>query len=291
MTPPNAASTVRLEMEAGRRNTPGFGWPTILLLAGLYLAGGFAIWAAMSGHISYLSAGIINTLVLYAMYTPVHEAVHGNISQRHRGLAWVDFVVGLLGCFPMWLFYWEHKRQHVVHHARCNHPDDPDLYAKGSFAGWLFLRLPISLINYFNPVLLYRQCQRFNVPAHHVRYVMAMFTAQAVLWLGLIASGYGTEVLVFWFLPWWIGNTVMLTLFTWTPHHDHRETGRYRDTRESLFPGANVLLLGQNHHLIHHMMPQVPWYRYDRVFSEIRPYLEQNDVRIEGFWPRQKVRA
>jgi beta-carotene hydroxylase len=291
MAKANPASTVPMELAAGRRNTPGFGWPTILLLVVLYAAGATAIWAAMTGRIPYVAACLVNTLVLYAIYTPVHEAVHGNISQRHRGLAWVDFVVGLLGCIPMWLFYWEHKRQHVVHHARCNHPDDPDLYAKGSFAGWLLVRLPISLIGYFNPVLLYRRCRQFDVPARQTRLTMAMFTLQAALWLGLIAAGYGVEVLVFWFIPWWIGNTVMLTLFTWTPHHDHRETGRYRDTRESLFPGATLLLLGQNHHLIHHMMPQVPWYRYDRVFNEIRPILERNGVRIEGFWPSQKAQA
>ena len=50
----------------------------------------------------------------------------------------------------------------------------------------------------------------------------------------------------------------MLTFFTWTPHHDHSETGRYRNTRVSLFPGANFMLQGQNYHLIHHMIPAFP---------------------------------
>ena len=83
----------------------------------------------------------------------------------------------------------------------------------------------------------------------------------------------------------------MLTLFTWTPHHDHKETSRYRNTRESLFPMANFLLLGQNHHLIHHLMPGIPFYRYQATFSEIRPLLEQNGARIEGFWPDLEGRA
>jgi len=41
------------------------------------------------------------------------------------------------------------------------------------------------------------------------------------------------------------------------------------------------------------MMPGVQWYRYKRVFNEIRPLLERNGVRIEGFWPvpREKREA
>jgi fatty acid desaturase len=77
----------------------------------------------------------------------------------------------------------------------------------------------------------------------------------------------------------------MLTFFTWTPHHDHHETGRYRNTRVSLFPGANFLLQGQNYHLIHHMVPGIPYYRYRSSFEEMRPLLERNGVRIEGWWP------
>ncbi len=88
-----------------------------------------------------------------------------------------------------------------------------------------------------------------------------------------------------WFAPWWIGQTVMLTFFTWTPHHDHHETGRYRNTRVSEFPLANFLLQGQGYHLIHHMMPAIPYYRYKAVFDELRPVLVSKGVRIEGIVP------
>lgn len=50
----------------------------------------------------------------------------------------------------------------------------------------------------------------------------------------------------------------------------------------AVLPAANLPLPGQNHH----MMPGVPFYRYDRTFRDIRPLLEQNRARIEGFWPR-----
>jgi fatty acid desaturase len=78
----------------------------------------------------------------------------------------------------------------------------------------------------------------------------------------------------------------MLVFFTWIPHHPHTLAGRYHDTRCSLWPGGNLITQGQNYHLIHHMMPWVPWYRYERVYEEIEPLLKRNDALIDGFWPR-----
>ena len=84
----------------------------------------------------------------------------------------------------------------------------------------------------------------------------------------------------------------MLTLFTWTPHHDHRETGRYRNTRVSIWPGGNSLLLGQGFHLIHQMIPSIPYYRYESTFREMRPLLERQEaVEHRGLLARRASRA
>jgi fatty acid desaturase len=223
--------------------------------------------------------------VLYSLYTAVHEAVHSNISSRRKHLRWVDTVAGVVGCMPLWLNYHQHRRQHMAHHAHTNEDIDPDIYARGGLVGWLFLRLPVSLLNYFNPVQQYRDCKRFGLTKRETIYTAVSFGVNAAILLGLIFAGYAWEVLALWFVPWWIGQTAMLTFFTWTPHHDHHATGRYRNTRVSLWPGANVLLQGQNYHLIHHMIPSIPYYRYKTVFEEMRPILEGKGVRIEGFWP------
>ena len=59
-------------------------------------------------------------------------------------------------------------------------------------------------------------------------------------------------------LAWW---------FDWLPHHgleDTQSENRYRATRnrvglEWLF---TPLMLSQNYHLVHHLHPSVPFYRY-----------------------------
>lgn len=284
--PATKPRTIAAEMAAGRANTPDFAWPTVWLFLGLFAVFFLSLWAALSGRISYTTGAVINTLFIYGLYTIVHEAIHGNISLKKKYLRWLDLWIGTAACIPLWLFYFPHLKQHMVHHTKANTDEDPDIYARGSFLGWLFLRLPKALIAYFNPFALARDCRRYEVPEGQAKITALTFALQTAFVLGLVLAGYWVEVVVLWLVPWWVGQTVMLTFFTWTPHHDHHETGRYRDTRVSLFPGANLLLLGQNSHLIHHMMPGVPFYRYDKTFRDIRPLLEQNEARIEGFWPR-----
>jgi beta-carotene hydroxylase len=120
---------------------------------------------------------------------------------------------------------------------------------------------------------------------------MTQFALHTGIVAAIVAAGYGLELLVLWLIPWFAGLHAMQTMFGWAPHHDHSETGRYRDTRISEFPLADIVTLQQNLHLIHHMLPAVPWYRYRAVYDEIRPILEANNVRIEGFWPSAPGRA
>lgn len=279
------ASTIRHEAEVGRRHTPDFGGRTLLLEAELFLLFFVSTGLALAGIIPLWLGALGNTVFIYALYTVVHEAVHANISSRRKDLRWIDQLAGIIACVPLWLNYHQHRRQHMAHHAHTNEDQDPDIYARGGFVGWVFLRLPVALLGYFNPVQQYRDCRRFNCTRREYAYTFISFVAYAALVIGLVAMGYAREVLVLWFVPWWIGQTVMLTFFTWTPHHDHHETGRYRNTRVSLFPFANILLQGQNYHLIHHMMPAIPYYRYKPVFDELRPVLEAKGVRIEGLVP------
>ncbi len=278
-------STVKEEAEIGRRHTPDFSGRTLLLEGALLaiLVGSTAF--AVAGWIPMWMGSLANLVVLYSLYTVVHEAVHSNISSRRKSLRWIDPIAGVIACAPLWLNYHQHKRQHMAHHAHTNEEDDPDIYARGSFLGWVFLRLPRALLNYFNPFQQYRDCRRFNCTRREIVYTAVSFSVYAALLGGSVAAGFWREVLLLWFIPWWMGQTLMLTFFTWTPHHDHHETGRYRNTRVSIFPGANFLLQGQNYHLIHHMIPSIPYYRYRTCFEEMRPILERKGVRIEGLWP------
>jgi len=283
-------STIRQEMAVGRKNTPEFSWPTVVLALGIFAVFVGSVALAITGVIPYLVAAAINAAAIYSSYTVLHEAVHRNISSRQSKLRWVDFALGSMAGVLLWQFFDHHREDHMVHHRATNHDHDPDISSRAGFWVYLFVRLPVVLINYFNPVLLARRCRELQMSRHATMRSMAGFAFNTVLALAIIAAGYGFELLVLWFVPWWIGQSVMLLMFTWSPHHDHRETDRYRNTRIIEMPGGNALLLGQGYHLIHHMMPAVPWYRYKATFEELRPVLEGKGVRIEGVMPNPNPR-
>jgi beta-carotene hydroxylase len=282
-----AASTLKSEAEIARRHTPAFAGRTVCLFLGLTAMFAASTGLAAAAAIPLWLGAAINTVFIYAYYTVVHEAVHSNISSRHKGWRWVDGLIGRIACVPLWLFFTHHKRAHMVHHARTNEDDDPDIYARGGFLGWCLYRLPLTLLGYFNPLQLRRECRRFGLTPAQTRRTMASFAAYTAVPLALVALGLGRELLLLWLLPWWIGQFVMLTFFTWIPHYDHHATGRYRNTRVSLWPGGNFLLQGQNYHLIHHLIPSVPYYRYEAVFNDMRPILESKGAVIEGFMPHR----
>ena len=89
-------ATLKAEVEAGRRHMPGFAWPTVALTLGLFAIFAASTYLAVTGAIPMVLGVVINSVFMYAIYTPLHEAVHDNISSRRGGLRWLGNVRGAL---------------------------------------------------------------------------------------------------------------------------------------------------------------------------------------------------
>jgi len=279
-------STVKQEIAIGRQYRALLAWPTLILLCAVY-AGLFAsTLLVLNEWMSMWLGAIINGIILYGTYTIVHEGVHDNIVSKKSTFRWVNMAVAFLAAIPLWILIYPHRSSHVVHHTKCNTDDDPDIYARGSFGVVTFWKIPLAILGQFNPVAQYRQCIEHQLSRRQRYLSIINYCFYVAIVAVIISIGYGFELLVLWFIPFFVGYTAMLVFFTWVPHHPHTLTGRYHDTRCSLWSAGNLLTQGQNYHLIHHMMPWVPWYHYVDVFNEIRPWLEQNNAIIDGFWPR-----
>lgn len=285
MSATSAANTVREEIAIGRRHAPAVAWPTLILLVAVAAGLCVTIRLATGGEIAYWHAAAINTVIFYGTYTIVHEGVHDNIVPHGR-LRWINMIAAFIAAAPLWLLIYPHRKSHMVHHTRCNTDEDPDIYARGDFGVVTFWRIPLAILGQLNPLEQYHQCRHYNVPRGETIASMATLAAYYAFCAIVIYAGYGYELVMFWLLPFFVGYDLMLVFFTWVPHHPHTLTGRYHDTRCSLWRGGNLLTQGQNYHLIHHMMPWVPWYRYETVFHEIEPQLRHHGALIDGFWPR-----
>lgn len=270
---------------------PAIAWPTIFLAAGLLAGFALSCWGGLIGVWPMWVSALVNAIIIYALYTPVHDAAHSAIVPRIKGLRWVNTAVGIACAAPLWMCFHEHRKVHFQHHARTNMEGDPDLWAKGGFARVSLVQIPMLLVNSFNPVALWRTCVGLRLSVGERLGAMAQFALYTATVVAIVAAGYGPELVVLWLAPWFVGLHAMQMMFGWAPHHDHSEIGRYRDTRIAEFPLADIVTLQQNLHLIHHMLPAIPWYRYRAVYREIRPILDANNARIEGFWPTEPGRA
>ena len=284
-------NTMKQEAEAARRHTPAFAWPTVVFavvaLAGLVLV----TWLGAERILTLWLAGLLNGMLMFAIYTPLHDASHNAILPRRKGWMWVNAAVGMASAAPIFMFHHHHKKSHIQHHNLASTDEDPDQYGFVGFWSAFLVKIPMTLLHYLNPVTLWRECHRFKMPAGEIAITMSLYVVYVAVIALVLTMGYWLEFIVLWLVPWFLGNLIMLMTFGWAPHQVDRAQGRYHDTRIALFPGGDILFLWQNLHLVHHMLPMVPFYNYRKLFTDIRPMIEAHGGRIEGLVPGSKPRG
>ena len=276
------------ERRLARSLSPAVAWPTLGLAAFLPLSFAGLVVAGLTGRAPLEVCSPLLAVVSYAHYTLVHEAIHGNIVARVRRLRWLNPLVGSIGAVGLGASWPVLKRTHLLHHSYTNGDGDPDLYWKGSL-GRLVRKWAKAIPLSFVPLI----AMRLTRPARLARlrtvlsdgdiiHTSALSAAQVGLFLAALASGRLLDWVCLWFLPTKTALLALHILFQWLPHHPFGETGRYRNTRISLWRGAAIATLQQNLHLVHHLWPSVPFYNYGRLFNALRPVLEAEGARIEG---------
>lgn len=266
----------KLDREAAQvamRFMGAFAWKTSLLAVVLFGCYAAIFYGAVSGQIGLMVAFALQSLVVYAVYTILHEAVHGNISGSGNGRQWVNSLAGYVSGVILMIPFKVHKAEHFAHHRATNDADvDPDhVFASenplGVFANSL-KTLSVQYVFYFRNVWP----KASGVERTWVVADLSVIIGGRVL---LAAVGFPLEVLVLTLLANVFGNYITVVFFAWLVHHPHSETGRYVDTTVYAFPKwmdgtVTWLWLFQNYHAIHHLFPRVPFYEYKKVFAEIR---------------------
>jgi len=265
-------------------------WPTLALTALLWAGVLAGVTAGATGVVPLPVASAWIGLCIYVAFTPLHEAVHGNVGGT-KARAWLDTSVGwacsLLFLAPLPAF----KAVHLQHHSTVNTPGkDPDHWVRGSHPLTVAARC-LTMVPHYYWMFLGPMARdtRVNRRARAVSIAVLVALLGAIV-LG-IASGFGAELFWLWLLPAWLASGVLAFAFDWLPHHPHGDTGRWTNARVLDLPVLPFLLLGQSHHLVHHLWPRVPFYRYTTVFRAHRAELEDHGSPIVSILPRQAVDA
>lgn len=250
------------------RVSPVLAWPTIAILV-LSLAAIAASWYLVLNGLWPLWAGmLVNSIAGYALFTPAHEAIHRAAASRSGVndflLAAATFVAVPFGRGQLF------RLLHMQHHRYTNEERDPDHWMASSLKTmplwglWPFIYLYKFLRD---PALLP------NVKPAGIRRELAV---AGVIFAALIAwQPY--YMLMLWLIPTYFAFFLMCLVFMVLPHYPH--TGR-----QDVDPNTTALmrmgqewwltpvLMYQNYHLVHHLYPTIPFYRYGRAWRAREAY-------------------
>ncbi len=207
---------------------------------------------------------MMNVLSLHLAGTVIHDASH-NSAHRNRT---VNAILGHGSALILGFSFPVFTRVHLQHHAHVNDPEnDPDHFVSTGGPLWLIAARFFYHEIYFFKRQLWRNWELLEWFLGRLAVVLLVCAAWKFDFLGYIFN--------FWFSPALVVGIALGLFFDYLPHRPFKERDRWKNAR--VYPSAvlNLLIMGQNYHLVHHLWPSVPWYKYKPTYEVMRPLLDE----------------
>ncbi len=242
---------------------PGLINPTLLMMVAATAivalsAAGYWLW----GWYDWVCF-CMNVLALHLSGTVIHDASH-NAAHRNRV---VNAILGHSSALMLGFAFPVFTRVHLQHHAHVNDPEnDPDHFVSTGGPLWL-----IAARFFYHEIFFFKR--RLWRKYELLEWFLSRLFVVAVVWTAVQLDCLG-YILNFWFSPALVVGIALGLFFDYLPHRPFQERDRWKNAR--VYPSAilNVLILGQNYHLIHHLWPSIPWYQYRPAYHAVQPLLD-----------------
>lgn len=274
----------RLERQIARKYMNDVPWEMVALGFG-----NLAIWLLLWPLVlfDYLSLWIAFPIAVVncaLAYIPSHEAQHHIIAREGQRLRWLNELLGHLSLIPLAAPFRVLRCTHMEHHANTNHPElDPDYGIQHTPNGWAFLRRsimyrqPAAGIDKANAEVLFR----IGKPYLLIDGLICKLAQFSIL--GTMAwSGYAIEAALLWWVPYHIALTYIQFYLSWAPHHPAVEQGRYSQSRVFKSQVGNLLSMGMQFHIIHHLYPRIPASKTPAAFYEMERILARRGCDVSA---------
>ncbi|PKV81879.1 fatty acid desaturase [Nocardia fluminea] len=258
---------------------PTLSWPVVGIFTGALSVFGASSWAALTGALPAIATIAASSAAVFVLFTVLHDASHYSISS-HR---WVNVAFGRVAMFfvsPL-ISFKSFAFIHIEHHRNTNDGEhDPDHWVSSAPWWQLPVRFPAMDLPYIG--FLVRNVRRR--PRAEVLETAALMTFSLTVIVSAAFTGNLWTLAVICLIPGRVGMFVLAWWFDWLPHHDLEDTqreNRYRATRNRVGSEwiLTPLLLSQNYHLVHHLHPSIPFYRYVAAWQRNEDaYLERNSA-------------
>ena len=223
---------------------------------------------------------VSNVIALHLVGTVIHDASH-NVAHRNPVM---NAVLGHGSALMLGFSFPVFTRVHMQHHANVNDPNnDPDHFV--STGGPLWLIAPRFFYHevFFFKRRLWRKYELLEWLLGRLAFITIVFLA--------IQNGFLDYIFNFWFSPALVVGLALGLFFDYLPHRPFAERDRWKNARVYPNPILNLLIMGQNYHLIHHLWPSIPWYNYQPAYRATQPLLDAKGchqtlglLRGKDFW-------
>ncbi|MEG4349179.1 fatty acid desaturase [Microcoleus sp. LAD1_D5] len=206
----------------------------------------------------------LNVLALHMAGTVIHDASH-NAAHRDRT---VNAILGHGSALMLGFAFPVFTRVHMQHHAHVNDPDnDPDHYVSTGGPLWL-----IAARFFYHEIFFFKRklWRKYEL----LEWFFSRVFVITIVYISIQYDHLG-YVLNFWFCPAMVVGLALGLFFDYLPHRPFHDRDRWKNARVYPSPILNILILGQNYHLIHHLWPSIPWYNYKPAYEAVKPLLDE----------------
>ena len=242
-----------------------------LVTTGLFMAySGVTLW-------------IVYPLMIFGFhsaFTPLHDATHNAVSSNKLLNDIIGSISGsLLFPFvttPMYRYF------HLAHHRYVGDEDlDPDEAMVGIPAKYFPLGYIVFLVyEYFIFKWLFTSVWK-RTPNKTKIIILVSLLANLSFQLIMFSSPFWHEYLLWFFIPNRIGAAYTTFTFAHLPHPDGVHGDEYPFESTYTLTGNKIAintLWGQEDHSMHHFLPNIPWYKYKKVWSLANGILYKQNI-------------
>lgn len=243
-----------------------FSWSIIVLM----------VWSSLEiGNVFYyLLAVVVIGSRQHALLSLMHDAVHGHLF-THRKTN--DFASDLFCAMPHLFITKYYRHSHLTHHRELNSMQDPD-WTRKDHELWKFPKSRLSYLKFifWNGLLsTFRRVPAFIastiVPKNHSRGFYLYLCAMTVFYTALIAIFIPFRLFVFYWLVPAVFVLPLLGIVRSVAEHFGLsyldELNSARDVKGNYIERAFFGPVGICFHLTHHLFPEVPRYRLERIHN------------------------
>lgn len=257
-------------------------WPTITMFLICFSLYTIFIVLGMLDFMPLWLVCVVNTVLAYLLFTPLHEAGHKNISGKKGEYRMLEELIGWCSGLALMAPYPIVRYLHNEHHKHTNHPEkDPDYWVASRNYFVLFLKCMTIYFDYvyqyFRKTKLLWQKKENQIELILSGMFIHSFNALMIIWG--VNQGWAYPILMV-IIPGYVALGLLAFAFDWLPHHPHAVQQKYLDTRIILKPGLSTILVSQNMHLIHHLYAGIPFYHYGSALKVMKAMLKSKGAPI-----------